>query len=332
MEVVILSVQTKEANIRQIFGSTPYRIDFYQREYKWGRTHVKALLDDIFHRFEFDYKTSLDATEANIDNYYQWYFMSSFITNNYKGKTYIVDGQQRLTTLTLVLINLVHLVEKFNISELIGVLERNIYGPDLSGNIYWMGQDSRRNVLENLLNGTTPEQKTITEANMVNNFNEIKRYLEVKLDNSHKLHSFVIYLLTKVLFVNIHILEPTDVPMVFEVINDRGEKLKPYEVFKGVLLSPLDKDDIENTYLPTWIKSISSGNESFMHKLNTYNSADISNRWNRTLISSFYHTNKDFQDFKNRYSLDFKPYQAFDANAVEERQRLLFDMVKLIWG
>ena len=35
--------------------------------------------------------------------------------------------------------------------------------------------------------------------------------------------------------------EQTDVPMVFEVINDRGVRLKPYEILKGKLLGQIDK-------------------------------------------------------------------------------------------
>lgn len=35
--------------------------------------------------------------------------------------------------------------------------------------------------------------------------------------------------------------EQTDVPMVFEVINDRGVRLNPYEILKGKLLGQIDK-------------------------------------------------------------------------------------------
>lgn len=78
--------------------------------------------------------------------------------------------------------------------------------------------------------------------------------------------------------------------------------------------------------------NISSGNEKFKDKLATYNNADISNRWNRSLSDTFHHTNKEFQDFINRYSLPFKHYNTFDSSAVEDRHALLFDMVKIIWS
>ena len=37
---------------------------------------------------------------------YPWYYLNTYVTNTIDGKVYIVDGQQRLTTLTLVLIKL----------------------------------------------------------------------------------------------------------------------------------------------------------------------------------------------------------------------------------
>jgi len=42
------------------------------------KEHVTALLDDIFYRFEAEYKTTLDALEGTIEEHYQWYYMNSF--------------------------------------------------------------------------------------------------------------------------------------------------------------------------------------------------------------------------------------------------------------
>jgi hypothetical protein len=74
--------------------------------------------------------------------------------------------------------------------------------------------------------------------------------------------------------------------------------------------------------------TISSSNEIYKNKLKTYSA---SNLWNRTLISDFYHTNKDFNKMIDE-GLTFKPYHVFDGKAVEERQQLLFQLVKKIWG
>ncbi len=253
-----MSVQPKEMNLNEIFGQTPYHIDFYQREYKWKKEHVIALLDDIFYRFETDYKAELDALQKTVEEHYQWYYMNTFMTNNYKGRTYIVDGQQRLTTLTLIIIKLIHMALRYELPDLYKVLEGKVFGASLSGNEFWMGQNGRSEILNRILERSynAGEAKTITETNMYINFNEIDRYLENKLTTVHKFQSFVIYFLIKVQFVKIHIVETVDVPMVFQVINDRGERLRPYEVFKGELLGQIDKEEIENEYLKKWVDSI----------------------------------------------------------------------------
>ena len=100
-----MSINSHDMTINQVFSHIKYYIDFYQREYKWKRIHITNLLDDIFYRFGFEYRKTIDPAPENIDKY-EWYYLSSFVTNAYNGQTYIVDGQQRLTTLTLIMINL----------------------------------------------------------------------------------------------------------------------------------------------------------------------------------------------------------------------------------
>ncbi len=50
----------------------------------------------------------MDATKKNISKY-DWYSLNSYMVNSVGRKTFIVDAQQRLTTLTLLIINLMHL-------------------------------------------------------------------------------------------------------------------------------------------------------------------------------------------------------------------------------
>jgi uncharacterized protein with ParB-like and HNH nuclease domain len=255
-----MSVKPKDVCINDIFGSTAYFIDFYQREYKWKKEHVQALLDDIFYRYDADYEPNRDATHAVIIENFQWYYMNSVMTNIYDGRTYIVDGQQRLTTLTLILIKLIKMADGYELTDLVKLLENKVFGVGLSGNTFWMGQNGRSDIISKLLDdpGKIKATGTVTEANMLSNYNEINKYLDTALDTKHKLHSFIIYFLTKVIFVNINIIDTTDVPMVFQVINDRGERLKPYEVFKGELLGQIDKAEIEHTYLEKWNRSMES--------------------------------------------------------------------------
>lgn len=254
----LVSIKSTDMTINKVFSATKYYIDFYQREYKWKRPHIINLLDDVFYRFELEYKPTIDPTQENIDKY-EWYYLSSFMTNSYNGQTYIVDGQQRLTTITLILINLYHLSNHYSEEDLGELLKSKIYGPGVTGKTYWMGQNGRLEILDKLFKNEPIENTqdgNISHVNMVDNAQIIKKYLEEKLTNSHIYKSFVIYFLTKIILINIHIEKQKDVAMVFEVINDRGEKLRPYEVFKGALLGLLDKDEIDRKYNKLWQKGI----------------------------------------------------------------------------
>ncbi|MFW6015770.1 MAG: DUF262 domain-containing protein, partial [bacterium] len=255
-----MSIVPQRMDINQVFSSSKYYIDFYQREYKWTKSHVDSLLDDIFYRFDLEYDKDKDPTEENIDKY-AWYYLNSFMTNDYNGKTYIVDGQQRLTTLTLVLIKLYHKAKEFNNINFINVLEDKIFGSSISGKTFWMGQNGRKDILDNLLNENSINEDEIKDnisyKNMFNNYKNISDFIDSKIiENEHKFLCFTIYFLRKILLVKIHIDDHKDVAMVFEVINDRGEKLRPYEVFKGALLGQLDKDEIDRNYNYIWKKRI----------------------------------------------------------------------------
>src|SRR5690606_17175202 len=62
--------------------------------------------------------------------------------------------------------------------------------------------------------------------------------------DSHRFESFAFYFLQRLVLINLNV-EKTEVPMVFEVINDRGVKLKPYEILKGKLLGQIDKEELD---------------------------------------------------------------------------------------
>ncbi|HHE04461.1 MAG TPA: DUF262 domain-containing protein, partial [candidate division WOR-3 bacterium] len=92
-----MSVNPKPQTIDSVFGNTKYYIDFYQREYKWKKLHVESLLDDIFYKFEGEYNPNVDVNTDNISRF-GWYYLNTYVTNQYSGKMFIVDGQQRFTT------------------------------------------------------------------------------------------------------------------------------------------------------------------------------------------------------------------------------------------
>jgi len=258
-----MEVNPEKQNINTLFSTTNYYIDFYQREYKWGTDEVIRLIDDIFYHFEQDYAAhaDLDPSEANVANYYSWYYLNTYITNKTDGRFFVVDGQQRLTTLTLILIALYHLCgsENLDSSELRDWLKAKIVGVGVGGKKkFWMAHDKREPLMQALFTGQSPKPDMIddgvTAENIIKNYQDIRKELSTRLSNRHKLDTFIYYFLGSVVIINLEVAR-TDVSMVFEVINDRGVRLKPYEIMKGKLLGEIDKAEVDR-YADIWQASL----------------------------------------------------------------------------
>ncbi|WP_082193894.1 DUF262 domain-containing protein [Bacillus sp. 37MA] len=114
-------MDARAKSIQETLHNAKYGIDYYQREYKWETKNIKELLEDLETKFSDNYDANHEPREVeNYDNY----FLGSVVISNKEGKKSIIDGQQRLTSLTLLLIYL-HNIQKdrtgrtVNVSELI---------------------------------------------------------------------------------------------------------------------------------------------------------------------------------------------------------------------
>jgi hypothetical protein len=76
--------------------------------------------------------------------------------------------------------------------------------------------------------------------------------------------------------------------------------------------------------------NMSSQNEPYLEKRKIYATRSVI--WNKTLEPDFYHKHPRIKDFTKKYELDFKPYDVFDKTTLQDRQRLLFELTKLIWA
>ena len=245
-----MDVNPGKENIDQIFGTTTFYIDFYQRQYKWDDAPVKKLLDDVFYKFNDEhrkYATSDIDIEQLIEKY-GWYYLNTYVTNKVDGKDYVVDGQQRLTTLTLILMKLHEMAHVYN-SDLEDWIGDKIVGRSGYKTNFWMNHEKSTDTMkalyrDGLIDG--PLDATLTSKNMVANYKVISTRLEQELPNNDlkRFDAFVFYFLKRLVLIRLHI-EQTDVPMVFEVINDRGVRLKPYEILKGKLLGQIEKDELK---------------------------------------------------------------------------------------
>ncbi|MDA8349360.1 MAG: DUF262 domain-containing protein [Pseudomonadota bacterium] len=113
-------IDGKDKTVRELLAGRKYSIDYYQREYKWQQKQVAELIDDLAAKFLESHE---EGNERSAVSEYGHYFLGSIIISDKDGQKFIIDGQQRLTTLTLLLIFLRHRLEdseqKAQLAELI---------------------------------------------------------------------------------------------------------------------------------------------------------------------------------------------------------------------
>lgn len=267
-----MEIQPEKENLDRTFSQTVFHIDFYQRSYKWGPEPVRRLLDDVFFAFDEAWlkNATLEPTVENVVDRYPWYYLNTYVTNRVDGRVYVVDGQQRLTTLTLILIKLFRLSKTFESTHQ-NWIDSKIAGYSGAGRKFWMNHVGHLNVLDELYEGTDPllvdASSGVTAENMLVNYRIISSYVDGKLHDIFQLETFVIFFLQRLVLVNLDV-DSTHVPMVFEVINDRGVKLKPHEILKGKLLGQVDKSELSqlglNELWDSRVEDLSSYGEDTM--------------------------------------------------------------------
>jgi len=312
-----MDVKPDQQNINSLFGTETFYIDFYQRQYKWNEVPVKRLLDDIFYKFNQEYKKFKDSDVEleKITEQYSWYYLNTYVTNKIDGKTFVVDGQQRLTTLTLLLIKLAHLGESFN-SELKDWVIDKIIGRKGYKKEFWMNHEDHTSTMKKLLDNVDLSEidvsNGITSENLVKNFAILGKYLESEISDVRKYESFVFYVMNRLVLIKLNV-EQTDVPMIFEVINDRGVKLKPYEILKGKLLGQINKYELDNLKInELWEDKIDKINSFYEDEIDTFFTHFLKAKYSKTRaeankFDNDYHRTIFSDQVKNELDLDHQP-------------------------
>ncbi|PZV23003.1 MAG: hypothetical protein DCF12_19830 [Snowella sp.] len=104
--------------INQLLGGNKFTIDEYQREYKWDKQNISHLINDLLNKFRSSYKSGHSIRDVAK---YEDCFLGSIILNKKDvGDNVvfsIVDGQQRITSITLLLIHVFHIGMEKNIES-----------------------------------------------------------------------------------------------------------------------------------------------------------------------------------------------------------------------
>ena len=228
-------------NIRSLLSGAKFAIDYYQREYRWEKKHVSELIDDLSEKFLDSHQ---EGNERSAIEHYNRYFLGSIIISDRDGKKYIIDGQQRLTTITLLLIYIYHhLSDDFQKTQLADLIFSQKYGQ----RSFNLDVDERNEVMEALFTKKNFEENGQSESivNILHRYHDIEDLFPEELSND-TLPYFADWLIENVYMVEITTYSDTDAYTIFETMNDRGLSLTPTEMLKGYLLSKIT--DINNRY------------------------------------------------------------------------------------
>ena len=229
-------IQGEAKSISQILNGK-FSIDFYQREYRWGRKHVVELVKDLTEKFLENHEPQDERTAVRD---YGLYFLGSIIISDKEEGRFITDGQQRLTSITLLLIHLYRHTADGDQKQPLSNLVRSY---DLGRDSFNIEVKERVDCMKALFHGEPFDETGRPESvvNLVARFRDIEETLSFPESLCHEktLPYFADWLMRNVYLVEITAYSDTDAYVVFKTMNDRGMSLTPTEMLKGYLLDSI---------------------------------------------------------------------------------------------
>ena len=224
-----------------------FEIPFYQRPYSWREEHVSTLLDDL-----------LNGLERDKD---EPYFLGSvvLIKDDDAPKSQVVDGQQRLTTLTVLLCVLRELADGENKKELdqfIRETRNRFSGAEERFRITLREQDreffqERIQTPGRLDSFLSEDPVGFSDSRKLLQGNT--RYLnrEVSRLSVDSRDALAMYVIQNCCLVVVSASNGDSAHRIFEVMNDRGLDLSPTDILKSDVLSKIPPDS-QSSYARKW--------------------------------------------------------------------------------
>lgn len=229
-------IEAHDRSITEVLDDKKYTVDYFQREYKWEERHIEQLVSDLTSSFLNEYRP--EHKRKDIENYNS-YYLGPFVVSVKDGQRSIIDGQQRLTSLTLLLIYLNNLQKELGLSE---KLESLIFSEKYGEMSFNIQVDERISCMESLFKAGEYEAKETDDEstlNMVSRYGDIEKAFPEEIKN-HLLPFFIDWLKYNVILVEIIAYSDENAYTIFETMNDRGLNLTPTEMLKGFILSKFE--------------------------------------------------------------------------------------------
>lgn len=232
-------VKSEVHPLREIFAEK-FDVDFYQREYVWQRKQIEDLLLDL--SGEFLKHWSSDHALRKVDEYPPYYMGEIVLSIKSGQRSSIIDGQQRITTLTLLLI---YLHRRFGMlphfpQEVERLICSDYYGENLF-NLDIVERKECMNALYSQGEYVPKESDVLSVRTIVDRYADIEECWHLGITEANAI-PFTYWIKEKVVFSKVWTNSDEFAYVIFETMNDRGLSLTQVEMLRSYLLASVVPD------------------------------------------------------------------------------------------
>ena len=234
----------------------PFIIPDYQRPYSWTSDQINTLFKDIW---EFT------CNEGGTDKEGTYFLGSIVFYENKNGEQEIIDGQQRITSIFLLLRAIYTKLSKpkektEEAKNFINKIEPLIWKTNkLTGRVEYSSillnskviSETENEVLKKILE--TGEVNEKLEDNYSKNYNQILELIEEKsVENALMIYQFIYALLNQVIILPITADSQETALTIFSTLNDRGLPLSDADIFKAKIYNHLQSKEEKKEFIEKW--------------------------------------------------------------------------------
>lgn len=204
-----------ELSIAELYNSSKksiFEVPIYQRNYAWEKEEITTLIQDVYDA----YKKGSDV-----------YFIGTLVTFVKDDNVYeVIDGQQRLTTINLVL---------------------NALGIKPNNPLTYKARKKSNNTIKNIPDFNIEER----DNGIINGYNYAKTAIKEIIEEGC-VEEFRSYFLDYVHIIRYDVPKDIDLNHYFEIMNSRGEQLEKHEIIKARLIGMLENDHDKSIFNNIW--------------------------------------------------------------------------------
>ncbi len=277
-----MNVEARSQTIESVFKKGQYIIPEYQREYDWTEENLNEFIQDI--------------NESSEENYFIGHMVCE---GNYNGvKFRVIDGQQRITTITIILSVIRDIFYEKKINNLAnGLHEKYIFSKDKDYNEYVILDNKMPYPVLQAYVQSKPDKKDKTieavksgEKKIIKAYNKFyKEWKDFSEDKLKNLRDKILNL--EIIFVAVD--DEVDAFTIFETLNAKGKDLTPLDLIKNQVFKNYDRQAHIDEPNDSWKMIIENSKDKNIKFLNYFWASRYKKVSDRKIYKEFIKSSKE---------------------------------------